>query len=205
MTNVALAALALFGLLAVATWAAVGSARKTIEYVAKPGALAALIAVAALLEPSDSTTRSWFLVALVFSLTGDVFLMLPRNLFIFGLGAFLVAHLAYIAGFGPHAQLLYMIVPAIGVGVALVMLAPRILKGAGAVKGPVAAYMAVISAMAILAISTRNPWAALGATAFYISDSSIAWNAFVLKLSWAPVAIMVTYHLAQAGLVLSLI
>ena len=35
----------------------------------------------------------------MFSLAGDVLLMLPRDQFVAGLSAFLVAHLCYIAGF----------------------------------------------------------------------------------------------------------
>ena len=42
--------------------------------------------------------RAWFVAALVLSLAGDVFLMLPKDLFVFGLGAFLLGHLAYIVG-----------------------------------------------------------------------------------------------------------
>jgi hypothetical protein len=33
----------------------------------------------------------------------------------------------------------------------------------------------------------------------------IAWDRFVKPFTWARPAIMVTYHLAQAGLVLSLV
>lgn len=40
-----------------------------------------------------------FLLALLFSLLGDIFLMLPRERFLAGLGAFLLAHLAYGWGF----------------------------------------------------------------------------------------------------------
>ena len=43
--------------------------------------------------------RAWFVAALVFSLAGDVLLMLPREQFVAGLSAFLVAHLCYIVGF----------------------------------------------------------------------------------------------------------
>ena len=32
------------------------------------------------------------------------------------------------------------------------------------------------------------------------SDALIAWNRFVRRLAWAPVVIMVTYHLGQRGL-----
>src|SRR5574340_1118363 len=41
----------------------------------------------------------WFGLGLVFSLIGDVFLMLPPSYFMAGLGAFLVVHIAYIIGF----------------------------------------------------------------------------------------------------------
>ncbi|MCD6285147.1 MAG: hypothetical protein J7M39_04450, partial [Anaerolineae bacterium] len=44
----------------------------------------------------------WFVVALVFSLAGDIFLMLPdEKWFVPGLLAFLVGHLCYIVGFNP--------------------------------------------------------------------------------------------------------
>ena len=45
----------------------------------------------------------------------------------------------------------------------------------------------------------------IGALLFVTSDSMIAWSKFVAPFDAAPVAIMVTYHLAQAGFVLSLV
>ena len=69
----------------------------------------------------------------------------------------------------------------------------------------VAAYMAVISAMLATALATGNVLAAAGAVLFVASDSMIAWDRFVRPFAWAPVAIMVTYHLGQAGLVASLL
>jgi uncharacterized membrane protein YhhN len=71
-------------------------------------------------------------------------------------------------------------------------------------SAPVSAYIAVISVMVACALATGEPFAATGAVVFMASDSLIAWNRFVKHLAWAPVAIMVTYHVAQAGLVLSL-
>jgi uncharacterized membrane protein YhhN len=70
--------------------------------------------------------------------------------------------------------------------------------------GPVTAYMVVISAMVATAAATGVALAGLGATLFYVSDASIAWDRFVARWSWARTWIMVTYHLGQAGLVLSL-
>jgi uncharacterized membrane protein YhhN len=69
---------------------------------------------------------------------------------------------------------------------------------------PVALYMVVISAMVAVAVATRNTLATGGAILFYVSDASIAWDRFVHPWSWARTWIMVTYHLGQAGLVLSL-
>src|SRR5207248_7365578 len=71
-------------------------------YVCKPAALAALVVAGSVLHPYDGTTRWWFVVALVFSLAGDVFLMLPRDLFVAGLASFLVGHVAYVVGLVAH-------------------------------------------------------------------------------------------------------
>ena len=49
------------------------------------------------------------------------------------------------------------------------------------------------------------PTAMMGATLFFVSDALLGWNRFVRPLRWAPVGIMTTYHLGQAGLVLSLL
>ena len=65
--------------------------------------------------------------------------------------------------------------------------------------------MAVISAMLATALATGNVLAAAGAVLFVASDSMIAWDRFVHPFERAPVAIMVTYHLGQAGLVASLL
>ena len=66
---------------------------------------------------------------------------------------------------------------------------------------PVVAYVAVISAMVVSAFGTASVWAIGGALLFYASDAILAWNRFVDPLRSAPVAVMVTYHLGQAGLV----
>ena len=75
----------------------------------------------------------------------------------------------------------------------------------GALRIAVSAYMVVISAMLATALATGNVVAGLGAALFVASDSMIAWDRFVRPWTWAPLAIMVTYHLGQAGLVASLL
>ena len=204
----------LLGLAAVAAagdWWAVAFERKAVEYLCKPLTLALLIGVAVVLDPNDSSVRGWFVVALVWSLFGDVFLMLPRDLFVAGLASFLLAHIAYIVGMwidGQQAVALALGVVIAGVGV--VVIGRRILR---AVRGgeqadmaaPVTAYMTIISLMLASATGTRQPLVIGGAALFYASDATIAWGRFVRARPWHRLAIIVSYHLAQVGLTLSLL
>ena len=64
--------------------------------------------------------------------------------------------------------------------------------------------MAVISAMVVVAFGHGETWGVVGALAFYASDALIGFDRFVGSLPGAPVAIMMTYHLALVGLLLSL-
>ena len=98
MTAGAWALLIVAAILAAGDWVAVARGIARLEYVCKPGALAALIGVALTLDPSHGDVRAWFVVALALSLAGDVFLMLPSDRFVAGLAAFLLAHVAYVIG-----------------------------------------------------------------------------------------------------------
>jgi len=207
-------AFAIAGVFAIGNWYAKARAVRPLEYVCKPATLVALVVAAGLLDPAGDahTRRAWFVAALVCSLAGDVLLMLPRDLFVPGLGAFLVGHLCYVVGFWTHRPATGPLVIAVVVVLALVVpLARRILAAiarsgqAGEFGAPVAAYIVVIAVMLASALATGNVLAGAGAVLFVASDSMIAWDRFVRSWGWAPVAIMVTYHLGQAGLVASLV
>ena len=209
-TGVAFAIAAVF---AVGDWIAKARNNRRLEYLCKPATLVALIVAACVLDPAAAadSRRTWFVVALCFSLAGDVLLMLDewRDLFVFGLAAFLVAHIAYIVGFftDPPGALAWF-VAAVVVVVVLGPVARRILLATASepeLRVPVAVYILVISVMVATALATGNVVAAAGAVLFAASDSMIAWNRFVRPIRHADVAIMVTYHLGQAGLVLSLL
>ena len=96
--NDALIPFAVAALFAVLNWIAVDRRNKTLEYIAKPAVMVALIVAALMLDPASDARRFAFVVALVFSLLGDVFLMLPNDRFIPGVAAFFIAHVAYIVG-----------------------------------------------------------------------------------------------------------
>ena len=194
------ASLVAFVALAALDWFAVGSGNRTLEYVAKPAALAALIVYAA----TGTGASPLLIAALCLGLLGDVYLMLPADLFIPGLGAFLVGHLAYIADF--HAatgwRLLWFVV-AVGVTFPLARRIIGAVKDSG-LRLAVLVYLAVISFMAASAIASGLTAAAVGAVLFVASDTIIAWDRFVAPLAWGRVAIIVTYHLGQFGLAYAL-
>ncbi|MGQ0803858.1 MAG: lysoplasmalogenase [Actinomycetota bacterium] len=213
MTTAAWVLLVAAGALAVGDWVAVGRGARRLEYVCKPGALALLVGVALALAPAPAhgDVRAWFVAALVLSLAGDVFLMLPEDRFVPGLASFLLGHVAYVVGLNLHGGSAgALALAAIPVVVVAAVLAVRILRavlasGHRELIGPLVAYMLVISAMVTSALASGNGLAAVGATLFFASDALIAETRFVRPHRGARVAIMVTYHLGQAGLVLSLL
>jgi uncharacterized membrane protein YhhN len=191
-----------FWTFAAVDWVAVAQERRRLEHVAKPAALAALLICAA----SSPDPKPWLIAALALSLLGDVYLMLPDDRFIAGLSAFLLGHVAYVVAFASPAGAVL-----VWLAVVLVATSPfavRILRGVpsgGALRPAVVLYMLVIAAMVASAVASGRWIAALGAVLFLCSDTMIAWSRFVSPFPAAPVAIIVTYHLGQWGLVESLI
>lgn len=211
MTAVAFLLMAMTLVATVCDWIAVADKDQRLEYLCKPLALLGLIAVALALDPENEGVRTWFVAALIFSLAGDVFLMLrQRDLFVFGLGSFLIAHLAYVLGFlvggvEPVRVLGGLVVA----GAAVALIGTQIVRAAQEREPdlvlPVMTYMGVITAMLVAAIGSGSGAALIGGVLFYVSDALIGWSRFVKEYSWAPLAIIVTYHIAQIALVSSLI
>jgi len=208
---------------AVVDWVAVARGDRRSEYAAKPAVLVALTLAAAVL-PADHTDlvdrRWWFVAALACSLVGDVLLMLPRDLFVGGLSAFLAAHVLFIIGLvqppsppghPPFAFSATGLVVAAVVAVAVVSgPATLIFRSLGrgghrALIAPVAVYLVAITTMAVLAANVGVATAAVGAALFVVSDAVLALGRFVRPIRHGNLAVHVTYHLAQGLLVLSLL
>ncbi len=146
------------------------------------------------------------LAALLFSLGGDVFLMLPGNYFIPGLASFLVAHLFYIALFRqgtPWFASRTGLVAVLGFGASMYAVLWSHLPDP-VLAGAVGAYVTVISLMASQAIGRAKlmgtadaRWVAAGACIFMASDSLIAVNKFLVPIPLASLWILVTYFAAQ--------
>jgi uncharacterized membrane protein YhhN len=199
-STVSTVSLAAFALLAVSDWVAVARGWKGLEYFAKPATLAALLVYAA----NGHAASAWLLAALGLSLLGDVFLMLPADLFLAGLTAFLLAHVAYIIDFKVSVT-----ARAVCLAITLTASSPlairimRAIDDAG-LRSAVALYMGVIALMVASAFASGSAFAAAGATLFFISDALIAWDRFVSPRAWTRTAIIITYHLGQLGLVIAL-
>jgi uncharacterized membrane protein YhhN len=189
---------------------------QSVLYVLKPGTMALIICLAVTgLAQQRAAGYAYAVVAgLAVSVVGDVLLMLPRERFIGGLAAFLVAHLLYIWGlwFGLSAQPVVMdlVIPPV-----LALLGGFVFRrlsrgireqGQEAMLVPVGVYAAAITIMAWrAAVVLFQPGAlpvyrwlpALGAALFYLSDTALAWDRFVRPLPRRNLIIMATYFAAQ--------
>jgi uncharacterized membrane protein YhhN len=185
---------------ALVDWIAVARGRRYLEYLAKPATLGFLL----LYAEGGPDASPYLLAALVLSLLGDVYLMLPNELFPAGLVAFLFAHVAYIADFdaAPLSRIGWF-------GIVAVVSSPlawRIIRSVPQVplRIGVGLYMAVISLMVASAIASWEITAVAGALLFFLSDALIALDRFVAPIAGARLAIIVTYHLGQLLLVIAL-
>ncbi|MBP5955238.1 lysoplasmalogenase [Pseudomonas anatoliensis] len=159
--------------------------------------------------PSDY--RRWISLGLIFSLLGDVLLAWPGDLFVFGLGAFLVAHLAYLKAYLSDCKRLALMPLVLALGVGAVLLGMLIASGLGPLLVPVIVYGTAISAMlwrALARLGSDVPkrsalLAAGGALAFVFSDSVIGIDRFVAPFHAAPYVIILSYWLGQWGIAAS--
>jgi len=176
-------------------WAEFADKRRLV-YVSKPlSTLLVIVACAlAFLEPTQNPTYTvGALVGLVLSLGGDVALMFreSRKAFLVGLVLFLLAHVAYTVVFTALGRwsgwdiLSAAVLVAAGAGF-YALIRPNL----GAMRGPVIAYMVVISLMVNRAVSTpasplfgagQAAMVACGAVLFYVSDVLLAAARF-----WKP-------------------
>lgn len=142
------------------------------------------------------------LVALVFCLLGDVLLLDPAY-FVFGLVAFLLAHLLFIVAFIQHKGfwfhwISFVVLFVIG-GVIFFWLKPDL----GDFMIPVLFYVLVITSMAWQGIGLylRDKgkaylWIALAVLFFMLSDTMLAINKFKTPFDQASVLILGTYWLS---------
>ncbi|MGO1072973.1 lysoplasmalogenase [Lysobacter sp. CA199] len=155
--------------------------------------------------------RRSVLAGLLLSTCGDAFLMLPGDWFVFGLGSFLCAHIAYLLGlFGrarPFAVKWPFLAYAALAAAVLCVLWPHL---PGELRIPVIVYVVVLAAMAAQAAAVWRRWpvratamAALGGAFFVASDATLAIDRFAAPFEAASLAVLATYWIAQTLIGLS--
>jgi uncharacterized membrane protein YhhN len=185
--------------------------RRTAHYIFKPLTILFIIAIALIPKHTVSAFYRYALIlGLLFSLAGDIFLMLKRDYFVQGLVSFFVAHLFYTAAFlyesGAELPFLSMAPFMLYGGLMLRVLWPYL----GKMRLPLLAYMIVILLMGWTATG-RWIWAgrggsllaAAGALLFIASDSLLALDKFRGRFRAAQFLILATYFAAQWLIALS--
>jgi uncharacterized membrane protein YhhN len=159
------------------------------------------------------------IAALVLSAIGDFLLALEsEKSFQAGLGSFLLAQIVLIALFATHfgSDMLWTAQPwrmAVGIAAtvhsaALIWVLVRRLPSN--LTAQVGAYGVVITFMALAALAFAPGLAVTGAALFYVSDTLIAFERFLLKteVNQHPVIsplVWITYYLAQALIMLGVL
>jgi uncharacterized membrane protein YhhN len=182
-----------------------------LHWCGKPLATALIFVLAWRARPAQSPRyRRWILAGIACSLLGDVLLMLPGDLFVPGLLAFLCGHLCFIAAFLGDSRFgvrPWLLLASLGYGAANLAL---LWDAIGApLRVPVIVYVLVLASMGGQALGRARllaqrggaqapaaRLAALGALTFMLSDSLLAWNRFHGPVPLASLWVLSAYYLA---------
>lgn len=217
--------LLLYGLCCAVDWAVVSKPTRhsdLLPYITKPLPLTVLTLYAAL---GAGSLFGALPLALLFSLAGDVLLMMHGH-FLYGLVAFLLAQLLYLIQLGgivmsagelatlcalmaacfapigyyiyrnPARRRLFLAVSTYAASLALVLLSAASKLNLPCTAGGLASDLCWPHGRAVLVT--------LGAVLFCVSDVMLAVNRFVRPFARAQLYVRITYHLAQTCLVLGL-
>lgn len=204
----------LFGFL---DWASTWKGWKKRLYIAKPTVMVFLI-IWTIQLTGWKNEMTWFGVALIFSLIGDVALLLNPRYFMLGGTAFLFAHIAYIIGFNqspaPFSTSVLLVAALVGLVAAMVFrrIRPGIMRVPRGRRflGALSLYGLSLTLMLLSALLTlfRQDWqyppavlAAVGALLFFSSDTMLVYDRFVRRFNHAQSYVHLTYHLAQFGII----
>ncbi len=184
---------------------------ETIQFIFKPLIIPAIVGFFySTVKHITEGVNKWILVALIFSLGGDVLLMFQDKnslFFLAGLSSFLLAHIFYIIYFhrvrtkeNVKSNPLFLVIVVVYYSVLISFLSPFL----GDMKLPVCIYGIVISFMFMLAMhmlyiknKIAGRWMMIGALLFVVSDSLLAINKFYKPFDMANILIMLTYGVAQ--------
>jgi uncharacterized membrane protein YhhN len=175
--------------------------KQVLKYIFKPATTLLVITLVLVKTNGNYELYSIFIITgLIFSLIGDIYLMLPDDKFFKGLVSFFVAHIffviSFVIGFGPYFDIL-LLIPAIVYAIVFLI---KILPKTGELKIPVLLY----SGMLVLFLwqatgrfyylaDSSALFTFTGAIMFVISDSILGYSKFIKKSHLSTLLIHVTY------------
>ena len=179
--------------------------KQWMVYLAKPMLRTTLFGYYYLNKKSDNL---FFVLGLLFSLFGDLFLLGSGELyFILGLIFFLIAHVFYIIMVFKillEIRLKDFMIAGIPYLLLFLILINVLYDGLGSMKIPVIIYAMTISFLGVVSLllflQSRTKTSLLllfGVLVFITSDTILALNLFYEKQSFYPILIMTTYVMAQ--------
>lgn len=179
-----------------------------IRYFSKPAITIVLLIYLWQKLKDDKKLKRYLILALIFSLAGDIFLLFPNEnsrYFIGGLLSFLLAHIMYISAFFRLRN--FTSTKTFFATMVMLFYAMVIFKFIGGNLGEllpyVIIYMVVLLLMVLTAFVRNNTvlesytLVFTGAVLFMISDSLLALNKFYSTFAFADLLIMFTYGYAQ--------
>ena len=183
-----------------------------LTYGFKPLATALILSIALVqYRQRHSAFALWISIGLVFSLFGDVFLMLPIRFFSSGLVSFLMAHVAYLIAFSRDVKLparftIFLLYFAV-FGRFCVFLFPTLPPQ---LRLAIVFYIFFVSSMAAQAMgrflilrSLPAASAAIGTFLFLLSDTILSYDRFHAPLPGIAFAVLIPYYLGQWLIALS--
>ena len=201
------------GVTALINWGSVLRGDHLVERITKPLVVLLLMGLAWSLywegRVPGSPPLLTVIVALAFCLIGDVALLhATETRFLVGLGAFLVAHLAYVWAILETVRAEGFPWPVLVAVPFLAVLHAKagrdIVRHSGPQKGPVFVYQLVLFVLVLVAAGTGDWLLLLGCLVFVVSDTVLGYDRFVHERRWAPLTVIVTYHVAQTLIVVAL-
>lgn len=182
-----------------------------LRYTFKPLSTVIIIVFTVFQYPEVSELYKYLIItALILSLAGDIFIMLPNDKFVQGIAAFFIAHMLFILAFVTDIGLSFNWIWLIPLLIYAIIFLKLILPKTGKLKIPVLVYTIVIVSFlwqAIgrngIAMSDSSKYALFGAILFVASDSILAYTRFFKEYKISSFLIHSTYWAALFCLSLS--
>lgn len=183
-------------------------------YIFKPATMLIIIGLLITQRDTASSYSNLILIGLLFSLLGDIFLMLPSKPLLPGLGSFLLAHFFYVGAFHTQvdiewnrASIISLVAIAAWCGIIWRVMHAHL----GKLYIPGGIYYISISTMVFLSLQhwfsgvAGSEYLVIGALLFYASDTALAFNRIRAPYRSAQLLILSTYYPAQFLIALSVI